>query len=133
MHNMSFCESPYSSSKPAMPDHSDFSSYSYVPLTRARKEFLLLRTCVTRLCVRVCMLSHVWLWPHGLQYARLPCPCLHPRVSPLALSLLLTGLRLCNFSVCVPPHSWYILHQVGFLFFWFLLKILFLQYNLLIY
>ena len=25
-------------------------------------------------------LSHVWLWPHGLQHARLPCPSLSPGV-----------------------------------------------------
>ena len=25
-------------------------------------------------------LSHVWLWTHGLQYNRLPCPSLPPRV-----------------------------------------------------
>ena len=26
------------------------------------------------------LLSHVWLWPHGLQHARLPCPSPTPRI-----------------------------------------------------
>ena len=32
------------------------------------------------LAVIVQSLSHVWLWPHGLQQARLPCPSPSPRV-----------------------------------------------------
>ena len=73
-----------------------------VCLTTARKDSLLLRTCVIRLCVHACMLSCVWLYdPMDCTMPGSPVLPYPPRVRPLALSLLLTCLHLCNFSLFV--------------------------------
>ena len=78
------------------------SLHSHVCLTTARKESLLLRTCVIRLCVHVCMLSCVWIYdPMDCSMPGSPVLPYPPRVRPLALSLLLTCLHLCNFSLFV--------------------------------
>ena len=44
-----------------------------------RKSFFPVFSTSTRVVI-VQLLSHVWLWSHGLQHARLPCPSLPPKV-----------------------------------------------------
>ena len=63
-------------------------SYLLTRLLSPQSCFLVYLCCIC-VCVRervthfvlvVQLLSHVQLWPHGLQHTRLPCPSLFPRV-----------------------------------------------------